>query len=80
MALDTSDWALPQHLPKIPTADLVNELAKRKGVVSVVVPSSGRVEVAAEDFDKPKPTKSGYISHYFFDEIFNGPTRILVVS
>jgi len=52
-------------------------------IVEVEVKKTGKVEIAAEDetFSTTRTLDSGfeYISHYFHDEIYKGPCRVILI-
>lgn len=49
-------------------------------IVEVEIKKTGKVEIAAEDETLySKKHDGGYISHYFHDEIYNGPCRVILI-
>ena len=52
-------------------------------IIEVDVKKTGQVEIAAEDkmFRAPRTLDNGvkYISHYFHDEIYKGPCRVILI-
>jgi hypothetical protein len=52
-------------------------------IVEVEIKKTGKVEIAAEDelFGTTRTLDSGfeYISHYFHDEIYEGPCKVILI-
>lgn len=49
-------------------------------IVEVEIKKTGKVEIAAEDETLySKKYDSGYISHYFHDEIYDGPCKVILI-
>jgi hypothetical protein len=48
-------------------------------IVEIEVKKTGQVEIAAEDENYKRATDSGYISHYFHDEIYEGPCKVILI-
>jgi hypothetical protein len=70
-------------LSEVPTCRLVNEIVRRQGVSEIVIPVQGKVEICAEDmtrkFQRKFPDGREYLSNCFYDEISEGPARVLLV-
>jgi hypothetical protein len=48
-------------------------------IVEVLIKKTGKVEIAAEDMTINKKMDGGYISHFFHDEIYEGPCRVVLI-
>ena len=48
-------------------------------IVEVEIKKTGKVEIAAEDETYSKKMDRGYVSHYFHDEIYNGPCKVILI-
>ncbi len=48
-------------------------------IIEVNVKKSGKVEIAAEDENYKHKMSSGYISHYFHDEIYEGQCKVILI-
>ena len=48
-------------------------------IVEVEIKKTGKVEIAAEDKTYNKRMDSGYVSHYFHDEIYDGPCKVILI-
>jgi len=48
-------------------------------IIEVDVKKTGKVEIAAEDKNYKRVMDSGYISHYFHDEIYEGPCKVILI-
>jgi hypothetical protein len=49
-------------------------------IVEVEIKKTGKVEIAAEDETINKKTDGGYISHFFHDEIYEGPCKVILIQ
>lgn len=48
-------------------------------IVEVDIKKTGKVEIAAEDKTYSRKVNDRYTSHYFHDEIYNGPCRVILI-
>lgn len=52
-------------------------------IVEVEIKKTGQVEIAAEDktftADRLMGNGSRYVSHYFHDEIYDGPCKVILI-
>lgn len=52
-------------------------------IVEVEIKKTGKVEIAAEDMtysaERTMPSGKIYVSHYFHDEIYNGPCKVILI-
>jgi hypothetical protein len=52
-------------------------------IVEVSIKNTGKVEIAAEDetytAERTMPSGTKYISHYFHDEIYEGPCKVILI-
>ena len=48
-------------------------------ILEIEIKKTGKVEIAAEDMTINKKMGSGYISHFFHDEIYEGPCKVILI-
>ncbi len=48
-------------------------------IVEVEIKKTGKVEIAAEDETYSRKVTDRYTSHYFHDEIYNGPCKVILI-